>query len=80
MQTFHIQYGPSENRSHSAETDSIEDTGPGKIVWCIVTGLQPSTEYHLKIIATNRMGSKESGVVEASTLGDTRLTNLLSMP
>ena len=58
--TYHFEYGTDTTYGNSSPVDSA-GSGPKSVaVSKAITGLQPSTEYHFRLVASNAAGDSES--------------------
>jgi hypothetical protein len=57
--TYHFEYGTDTSYGNSTAVDSAGSGARSVAVSKAITGLQPSTEYHFRLVATNAAGVTE---------------------
>ena len=64
---YHVEYGTSTSYGASTPEENIGDAYQGVAVRVDLTGLQPGTQYHLRVVATNELGTIDGPDVTFST-------------
>ena len=64
---YHVEYGTSTSYGTSTPEEDIGDAYQGVGVRVNLTGLQPGTQYHLRVVATNALGTIDGPDVTFAT-------------
>ncbi len=64
---YHVEYGTSTSYGASTPEENIGSAYQGVAVRVSLTGLQPGTQYHLRVIATNALGTIDGPDVTFAT-------------
>lgn len=55
--TYRFEYGPTADYGASTDEVTLEGTTEDQAVSAVVDGLQPGTQYHYRLVATNESGT-----------------------
>lgn len=55
--TYHFEYGPTDGYGQSTAPKTLPAGSASVSVWAKLTGLQPDTAYHVRLVATNAEGT-----------------------
>ncbi len=64
---YHVEYGTSTSYGASTPEENIGSANQGVAVRVDLTGLQPGTQYHLRVVATNALGTVDGPDVTFAT-------------
>ena len=64
---YHVEYGTSTSYGTSTPEENIGSANQGVAVRVNLTGLQPGTQYHLRVVASNALGTVDGPDVTFAT-------------
>ena len=64
---YHVEYGTSTSYGAGTPEENIGDANQGVAVRVDLTGLRPGTQYHLRVVASNGLGTMDGPDVTFST-------------